>query len=82
MALTQDADSKKGIAEINPASEQGHCYTAIGSIWLVVAQGTLAGTEIKDAPKGSLVVLTDSGKIYVKSSVAGATSTFIDLTVQ
>ena len=82
MAFTQDADSKKGIAEINGVSDNGYSYIMIGSIWFVVVQGSSAVSELKDAPKGSLILVTDTAKLLVKSSVGdGSTNaTFTDLT--
>ena len=82
MAISQDAVHKTGIGEINPTSEQGHAYTVVGGVWFVICKGTLANTELKDAPKGSIVIITDTAKVYVKDSVAGVNSGWVDLTVQ
>ena len=83
MAFSQDADSKKGIAEINPVSADGLCYVVMGGIWFVFGQGTPtagAGSELKDAPKGSCFFSSDQAKVYVKSSAVGGNTTWTDLT--
>lgn len=83
MAITQTAISKSGIGEINPASASGESYIIIGGIWVCIGQGapvTGASGELKEAPKGSIYVATDLAKVYVKSSVADANTTWTDLT--
>tara|TARA_Y100001973_G_C4957634_1_gene213371 strand:- start:108 stop:374 length:267 start_codon:yes stop_codon:yes gene_type:complete len=85
MAFSQDADSKKGIAEVNPANADGLSYIAVGGIWFVFGQGTPtsgASSELKDAPKGSCFFSSDQAKVYVKSSAGdGSTNTtWTDLT--
>ena len=84
MAITQSAESKKGLAQINKEID-GLSYVELGGIYIVVAQGapaTGADSELKIAPQGSLYISTDLAKVYVKSSAGGATtnSTWVDLT--
>lgn len=81
MAIAQNAASKVGVGSIKTKSDDGYSVIPIGSVWMVIAQGaptTGSGSELKDAPTGTMYVDSTNGKFYVKTSAVAANTVWVD----
>ena len=82
MAITQVEARKQGIGNINPkstASTNDTYYTTLGGIWIIVGEGNPDTGDVKDAPKGSLYIQTDTARIHCKKSAPDVNSVWTDL---
>ena len=76
MAITQTEDQERSVSQINPKTADGHCYTKLGAIWIIVGSGAVS-TTIADAPAGSLYIRQDdatssnASDVLIKVAKAG-----------
>ena len=76
MAITQTDEQKKSVAQINEKTTDGHSYTNLGAIWIIVGTGAV-GTTCADAPAGSLYIRQDdatssnASDVVIKVAKAG-----------